>query len=71
VFGVQEQTDVQVAPMNGFVANAETHEKGWGEKIMSCFNPETVPVISTLATEFALFDKWFASVPGLHIILES
>ncbi len=31
---------------------------------MSCFDQQTVPVISTLATEFALFDAWHASVPG-------
>jgi len=51
-------------PMNGFVANAESVQAGWGPKVMACFTPETVPSISSLATEFAVFDKWFASVPG-------
>jgi phospholipase C len=31
---------------------------------MSMFNSTSVPVISTLAQEFALFDHWFASIPG-------
>jgi phospholipase C len=52
--------------MNGFIkAYADSNEdqtKGIG--IMQCFAPEHVPIISTLATEFALFDGWFASIPG-------
>jgi len=31
---------------------------------MSCFNSSSVPVISTLAMEFAVFDHWYAAVPG-------
>lgn len=32
--------------------------------IMECFAPDTVPVISTLAREFAVCDAWFCSVPS-------
>jgi phospholipase C len=32
--------------------------------VMHAFAPEKVPVISTLATEFALCQRWFCSVPG-------
>ena len=32
--------------------------------IMQCFTPEQVPVLSTLAREFAVFDHWFCSVPS-------
>jgi len=28
------------------------------------FNHTSVPIISTLAQEFALFDHWHAAVPG-------
>jgi len=54
-----------VAPMNGFVQNA-IKEGGatWGPAVMACFNHTTVPVISTLAQEFAIFDEYHASVPG-------
>jgi len=32
--------------------------------IMQCFTPKQVPVLSTLAREFAVFDHWFCSVPS-------
>jgi len=32
--------------------------------IMECFDPADVPVFSTLAREFAVFDHWFCSVPS-------
>eukprot|EP00160_Parvularia_atlantis_P008556 Unigene1782_Nuclearia_a/m.5537 Unigene1782_Nuclearia_a/g.5537 ORF Unigene1782_Nuclearia_a/g.5537 Unigene1782_Nuclearia_a/m.5537 type:complete len:357 (-) Unigene1782_Nuclearia_a:58-1128(-) len=31
---------------------------------MDCFDPEALPVSSTLAREFAVFDKWYCSHPG-------
>lgn len=31
--------------------------------VMSAFNASTLPVLSTLATEFAVFDHWFAAIP--------
>ena len=47
--------------MSGFVKSYGTNR---GESIMDCFAPEHVPVISTLAMEFAVFDHFFAAVPG-------
>jgi phospholipase C len=32
--------------------------------VMSCFTAEQVPVLSTLAREFAVCDRWFSSMPG-------
>lgn len=32
--------------------------------IMGCFKPEQIPVLATLAKEFAVFDHWFCSVPS-------
>ncbi|MGE0403400.1 MAG: alkaline phosphatase family protein [Kofleriaceae bacterium] len=53
------------APTNdGFVENYEEHSHGHGERIMSCFDPRMIPVFSTLAQEFAICTRWFASVPG-------
>ncbi|KJE90470.1 phosphoesterase [Capsaspora owczarzaki ATCC 30864] len=63
VFGRGPQ-NVNIAPMDGFVENAESVLKGMGYEVMSCFTPDSAPVISTLATEFALFDHYFAAVPG-------
>lgn len=35
-----------------------------GGEIMKCHDPSSVPVLSTLATSFAVCDHWFCSVPG-------
>jgi phospholipase C len=34
------------------------------QRVMECFSPEQLPVLSTLAREFVLCDHWFCSVPG-------
>eukprot|EP01084_Bolivina_argentea_P310419 537163_1 len=55
------------APMNGFVKSYSSHEhikNDSGEFIMKCFEPSNVPIITTLANEFAVFDNWFADIPG-------
>jgi len=51
-------------PMSGFVADAEAMEKGWGPEVMSCFNSSSLPVLTSLALEYAVFDKWYSSLPG-------
>ena len=63
-------------PINnsGFVANYATTtdeltglppESAWGD-VMSCFDtPAQLPVLYQLATEFAVCDHWFSSLPGL------
>lgn len=35
-----------------------------GDQIMGGFSPEMLPVLSTLAREFAVFDHWYAAVPS-------
>lgn len=37
---------------------------GYGKEIMKCFRPDKIPVLSTLAKEFAVCTRWFSSVPG-------
>jgi phospholipase C len=34
------------------------------DEVMKCFTPGQLPVLSALATEFALCDNWHASMPG-------
>src|SRR3954447_9907535 len=34
------------------------------DTIMKCMDPTTIPVLSTLAREFAVCDAWYSSVPG-------
>ena len=36
---------------------------GSGE-IMRCFNPKHLPILTKLAREFAVCDRWFCSMPG-------
>ena len=61
------------APMNGFVTDyIETLQNELDRPvafddykiIMDCFPEEAVPVMSSLAKEYAVFDAWFSSVPS-------
>jgi phospholipase C len=51
--------------MQGFVTNYETQKDKPVDpgKIMESLTPKTVPVLSSLAHEYALCDHWFASIP--------
>jgi phospholipase C len=57
---------VDPAPMTGFVANAvhAVDYSGDEQLVMDCFEKDQVPVLSALAQEFALFNYWYASIPG-------
>ena len=48
----------------GFVKNYARRAGGHGRKVMRSFDPRMIPVLSTLAREFAVCTRWFASVPG-------
>jgi phospholipase C len=52
--------------MQGFVRRYYEDRKdvAHSKKIMYYFKPEKLPVITTLATEFAVFNRWFSSIPG-------
>src|SRR6185295_14461409 len=34
------------------------------KEIMQCFTPSSIPVLSSLAQQFAVFDHWFCAVPS-------
>ena len=59
--------------MDGFVADyINAFRARWAAcpsydeyaQIMSCYTPEQVPVISTIANGFATFDHWYCEVPS-------
>ncbi|KAF5454033.1 hypothetical protein F2P56_023730, partial [Juglans regia] len=50
--------------MNGFVQQAENMSESMPRTVMSGFKPAVLPVYTELANEFAVFDRWFASVPA-------
>ncbi|XP_078182489.1 non-specific phospholipase C3-like [Carex rostrata] len=55
---------VAVPPMNGFAQQAESEKAGMSESVLNGFKPDAVPVYKELVKEFAICDKWFASVPA-------
>ncbi|KAJ3254994.1 hypothetical protein HK103_006696 [Boothiomyces macroporosus] len=59
----------EVAPMNGFAQQAYNSAfKGADaahlQQVMAGFDPKNIPVHATLASEFTIFDRWFAAIPG-------
>ncbi|MGB8064317.1 MAG: alkaline phosphatase family protein [Candidatus Sulfotelmatobacter sp.] len=54
------------ATMQGFVTNyfQQVHDINKSHRVMHYFAPDKLPVLSTLAREFAVFNRWFSSVPG-------
>jgi phospholipase C len=55
--------------MQGFVQNYAkiSGSASQGARIMKCFHGKSLPVLATLARQFAVCDRWFSSVPGSTI----
>jgi len=55
-----------VPSMQGFIRSYynQRNDVNHSHAIMYYFKPNQLPVLTTLATEFALFNRWFASIPG-------
>jgi phospholipase C len=49
---------------SGFVANYAPIDQENPGRIMKCYSPDQLPVLTTLAREFAVCDHWFSSMPG-------
>lgn len=60
------QGDDRVANMQGFVKSyfTQTNDVNRSHAIMNYFTPDQLPVLTELATEFAVFNGWFSSIPG-------
>jgi len=56
----------RVANMQGFIKSYFNQQRDvkHSQKIMYYFPQEKLPVLTTLAKEFAVFNRWFASIPG-------
>jgi phospholipase C len=65
IFGGQTGSG-RVANMQGFIKSyfTQTNDVKLSHEIMYYFNPNKLPVLTTLAQEFALFNRWFSSIPG-------
>lgn len=66
VFGVAwSASNKKLTPtMEGFAQQAEETKKGLSETVMTGFKPDAVPVYKELVAEFAVCDRWFASMPA-------
>ena len=49
---------------SGFVTRYSHVDPEHPGEIMKCYSPEQLPVLTTLAQEFAVCDHWFSSMPG-------
>jgi phospholipase C len=56
----------RVANMQGFVRSYydQRHDVDHSRKILYHFPTAKLPVLTTLATQFVLFNAWFSSIPG-------
>jgi phospholipase C len=56
----------RAANMQGFVKSYfnQRRDVGHSQKIMYYFKQNDLPVLTTLALQFAVFNRWFASIPG-------
>jgi phospholipase C len=65
IFGGDTSTS-RVANMQGFTKSYfnQQEDVGHSQKIMYYFAQNQLPVLTTLALEFAVFNRWFASIPG-------
>jgi phospholipase C len=66
LFGSAEAEEAHPPDMSGFVKSYEnkTHNPGKAARIMKCFAPSKIPIVSRLAQEYAVCDNWFSSLPG-------
>ncbi|WOL09539.1 non-specific phospholipase C4 [Canna indica] len=55
---------VPTPPMNGFAQQATEEAEGMPATVMNGYKPAAVPVYASLAREFAVCDRWFASMPA-------
>ncbi|WCJ28856.1 non-specific phospholipase C2 [Euphorbia peplus] len=66
IFGSNETSSEKPPPMSGFAqqAFAMDNTTTMARDVMNGFRPESVAVYSSLVSQFAVFDRWFASVPS-------
>ena len=65
IFG-GDTSAARVPNMQGFVKSyfKQRRDAAHSQKIMYCFKKDDLPVLTNLALEFAVFNRWFASIPG-------
>jgi phospholipase C len=73
VFDVDSLTSGDLPKMSGFLRNYADRLTSYSPAltsppeasvIMGCYSPDQLPVLSTLAQSFAVFDHWYCAVPS-------
>jgi phospholipase C len=66
IFGNAQGVDDGSPKMKGFVKSYFTKraDLGHSRNIMNCFDPNNLQVLTYLAEQYALCDRWFSSLPG-------
>lgn len=61
-----DQSAERVATMKGFVQSyyQQQQDLAHSQKIMYYFSADKLPVLTALANNFVVFNRWFASIPG-------
>ncbi|KAF7134942.1 hypothetical protein RHSIM_Rhsim08G0191200 [Rhododendron simsii] len=53
-----------IPSMTGFVEQALSLSQNLSNTVMKGFKPKNIPIFAELVREFAVFDRWFSSIPG-------
>ena len=66
IFGNEQGVDDGSPKMKGFVKAYfnKRQDVNHSHNIMHCFSPDNLPVLTYLAQQYAVCDRWFASLPG-------
>jgi phospholipase C len=66
IFGGAPPGPSRAANMQGFIQSYATQVTSvdGSHAIMNYFAPEKLPILTKLATEYAVFNGWFSSIPG-------
>jgi phospholipase C len=66
IFGDPQTSEGRTPDMQGFVRSYFNQQQNVAHSrdILYYFTPDKLPVLTTLATEFAVFNRWFSSIPG-------
>jgi len=66
LYGDPNSPVTQDPPMDGFLRSYEgkTGNSQDAHRIMKCFSPQKLPVLTRLAQQFCVCDHWFSSLPG-------
>ncbi|OVA13108.1 Phosphoesterase [Macleaya cordata] len=68
IFGnnISNLNSISYPSMNGFAQQAYSISGSinMSQSVMNGFQPDMIPIYKTLVSEFAVFDRWFSSVPS-------